>query len=75
MYADLKPSKIKKIAGETVIVWVFDGPYPQGKWLSCEYAGGIASLSRRIADTTSECTVKYGSLKQGAQVVREITCR
>jgi len=75
MQAALKPSATRKIAGGNAVVWVFEGPYPDGKWLSCEYAGGIASLSRRIADTVSECSVTYGSVKQGVQVVREITCR
>ena len=75
MHADLKPYSTRKIPGGTAVAWVFQGAYPNGKWLSCEYANGIASLSKRIADTTSECSVMYGGGKSGAYVVRSITCK
>jgi hypothetical protein len=74
-FTDLKPWGTKKIRGNDVEIWMFEGSYPQGIWLSCDYAGGIASLSRRIADTTSECSVMYERNKQGTSVVREIKCR
>jgi hypothetical protein len=46
--ADLKPSSTTRTNGNTFVTWVFEGAYPQCKWLSRDYAGGIASLSRRI---------------------------
>ncbi|MDR0780383.1 MAG: hypothetical protein LBF16_06770 [Pseudomonadales bacterium] len=73
--AHLKPWATREIAGGDVATWVFEGLYSQGKWLSCEYAGGVASLSRRIADTTSECSITYEDGEKNAQIIREIICK
>lgn len=75
MLADLKPSSSKKIADGTAVQWSFAGHYPQGKWLSCDYANGLFSLSRQIPDGTSECTVFYRNAGKGQQRVREIVCK
>lgn len=35
-----------------------DGPYPEGKWLRCDYGSfGEVSLAKRLPDEISECTV------------------
>ncbi|WP_368664713.1 STY0301 family protein [Zoogloea sp. LCSB751] len=75
MRADLKPSFTRKTASSTTLVWAFEGSYPQGKWLSCEYANGVVSLAKRVADTTTECSITYKSVKQGAQTPQGIVCR
>jgi hypothetical protein len=38
--------------------WKFEGDFPEGKWLSCDYEQGFARLVRRIDDTAKSCTSK-----------------
>lgn len=75
MRADLKPSLTRKTAGGTIVTWVFEGAYPQGKWLSCEYANGVVSLAKRVVDATNECSITYKRVKQGASSLQGIMCR
>ena len=42
-----------------ISTWKFEGDYPNGKWLSCLYAMGFISLSQRIDDRFSECSLVY----------------
>jgi hypothetical protein len=38
--------------------YALEGPYPEGKWLRCDYGSyGEMSLARRLPDVTRECTV------------------
>jgi hypothetical protein len=73
--AYLKPSSTSKTADGSFVEWRFEGPYPQGKWLSCDYAGGAVSLSTKIADSTSACAVTYKRGPQGAPVVWKLACK
>lgn len=44
--------------------WAFAGPYPDGKWLSCDYADGLVHVSTRADDRSASCdasTVKSGA--------------
>jgi hypothetical protein len=73
--ADLKPFSTARSGSGSVVKWKFEGPYPEGKWLSCEYAQGAVSLARRIDDSFTECSVTYRKTKHGTQSVQSIACR
>lgn len=75
MRADLRPTSTKKTPAGRVVTWTFVGPYPHGKWLSCDYADGLVSLSKQIPDTTSECSVTYRGSGKGRLSVGEISCK
>lgn len=55
-----KPGKGTKGAkgakSESTATWVFEGDYPQGKFASCDYAGGTVRLVRRMDDGAKRCT-------------------
>lgn len=64
--ADGPPERLGILRGEdghrTKNTWtnkyVLDGPYPEGKWLRCDYgAMGEVSISMRMPDDIHECTV------------------
>ena len=74
MRASLKPASTEKRADGSQVKWVFEGAYPHGKWLVCDYANGVAMYSRRIADDTTVCVVSYRRGKQGAQNISRIRC-
>ena len=73
--ADLKPSATKRTSAGSVVKWAFEGAYPEGKWLSCEYAQGVVALARRIDDSAAECSVEYQKTKHGELAVQRIVCR
>lgn len=54
--------------------WSFKGGkdiYPDGKWMACYYGGGNEIvISRRINDSTSECTVNYATTKLGIKDIK-----
>lgn len=53
-----------------------DGPFPDGKWMQCAYgAFNELTLSTRLDEHTSECTVTYREGKKVAQHDLEITCK
>lgn len=75
MRADLKPSATTKTKSGIVVEWVFEGDYPQGKWLSCDYAGGAVSLAKRIPDAVSVCSVTYERVGKNKNSLRQVSCR
>lgn len=51
-----KPGKGTKGAkSESTATWVFEGDYPQGKFASCDYAGGTVRLVQRMNDGAKRC--------------------
>lgn len=38
-----------------IATWKFEGPAPDGHWLSCDYANGLIHLAVRAADTAKSC--------------------
>ncbi|GEM_PF-1675816 len=52
-----KPAKGGKGGkGDATATWVFDGDYPQGKFASCDYAGGTVRVVQRMDDAAKRCT-------------------
>ena len=54
--ASLIPRSEKSRQGEEVAVWKFEGEYPLGKFISCDYAYGLVRLTRRVDDAASSCS-------------------
>ncbi len=42
-------------AANTVIQWTFSGEFARGKWLSCDYGGGVLRATREAAPDTTTC--------------------
>lgn len=55
----LKPDSVLRQGKKRIETWMFDGNYPFGKWLACDYADGAVSMSRRLSADVSECSVVY----------------
>ena len=52
------------------------GAFPEGKWLRCDYGalGGL-SLSNRLPDDISECTVKGKKGEHAGESIIEVWCK
>ena len=74
MKAGLKPVASEKHADGLQVKWVFEGSYPHGKWLVCDYANGMVRYSHKMADDISACSVFYKQSKSGANSVSLIRC-
>jgi hypothetical protein len=48
-----KPVKSSK----TFATWIFEGEYPKGKWISCEYGQGAVKLYAEVPGNTRSCTL------------------
>ncbi|WP_157263451.1 STY0301 family protein [Azohydromonas aeria] len=35
--------------------WKFEGDFPEGKWISCDYAEGLIRLAKRLDEPTEQC--------------------
>ena len=57
--AYLKPTSTIERKNSTAVIWKFEGEYPMGKWLTCEYANGVVSKSKEIDKNLTECVVMY----------------
>jgi hypothetical protein len=73
--AYLKPYRTHQKGNLTIVRWKFEGPYPKGKWLSCDYEGGLFSLARELPNNLSECVVTYEKTKAGNTQPSSITCK
>lgn len=52
------------------------GPYPDGKWLRCDYGMlGEVSLSKRLPDDIQECTVNGKKGEHAGENVIEVICK
>ena len=74
---ELAPSTISEGKTRDILTWKIEGKYTDGIWLSCQYAGGLVSLSRKIgeAESFSECSVTYWHDKKATPHIESIRCR
>ncbi len=55
--------------------WRFEGDYPDGKWLSCDYSMGHVRLYRKLDDSIAQCNVtSEGNRQEGSLKIRAV-CR
>lgn len=72
--AFLKPSTTSRKGSVHQAHWRFEGAYPQGKWLVCEYEGRVVSLAQQVPAQTSRCTVSYTSGRDKDTKLTRIEC-
>lgn len=81
--ADGPPERLGILRGEdgprTKTSWVqkysLEGPYPEGKWLRCDYgAMGEVSVATRLPDDIKECLVTGKKGQHAGENVFEIAC-
>lgn len=51
--------------------WIFEGSYPQGKFIACEYGNGVVKLDKKIEDSAKNCSsiVKSPTNRAGVEAV------
>jgi hypothetical protein len=55
--------------------YALQGPYPEGKWLRCDYGSfGELSLAKRLPDATQECTVTGKKGEHAGENKIEVRC-
>lgn len=73
--AHLKPFTSSKYKKNDTDNWRFEGDYPEGKWITCSYDQGTASLSKKIDNKFSECAVTTVIKRKYADKQFEIRCK
>ncbi len=66
-------NQVKQGAVETLF-WQFDGVYPQGKWISCDYAEGFVRLAIKIDDASTRCKVLVGKRNKPEKLTLQFKC-
>ncbi len=72
--AVLMPQSDKPGKGGSTAVWKFDGDYPQGKFLACDYAGGAVRVVQRVDDAVKRCTAQSSTTKNPATLQTRFQC-
>ena len=78
--AALKPAASERGPGgpgssHGLTTWRFEGPYPAGKWMSCDYAQGVARLVLQLPPETARCVARTTMLKNPARTSITLACR
>ena len=73
--AHLKPFSLHEDKKRVHLTWKFEGDFPQGKWLTCDYAGGVVSISKEVARNTTECAVVYEKKNKDKPDYIRIACK
>ncbi len=55
--------------------WAFAGSYPDGKWLSCDYANGLVHLAIRVDDASASCDAVATKSGEPRVLRGTFTCR
>jgi hypothetical protein len=66
-------STIKSLG--TVSVWKFEGSYPQGKFISCDYAKGLVRITARTDDTVISCVANTETIKPHNTMKAYFSCK
>jgi hypothetical protein len=68
--------RIRKTKSEWAYRYSLEGPFPEGKWLQCDYGMlNEFSLSKRLDDDTKECTVTGRKGEKAGQNMFDIVCK
>jgi hypothetical protein len=71
----LRENTSTKTKGGWTHRYALKGPYPDGKWLRCDYgAFGEMSLAKRLPDETRECTVSGKKGEHAGESRVEVRC-
>ena len=55
--------------------WRFDGEFKEGKWLSCDYAGGAIRLATQLDDAIQQCLGVFRHTKNPRLPEAEFRCK
>ncbi|SFD74883.1 STY0301 family protein [Paracidovorax konjaci] len=70
----LMPTATTKGKGGNRAVWEFEGSYPEGKFISCDYAGGTVRVVRRVDDAAKRCTSTSSTTKNPPALQTQFQC-
>ena len=75
--AHLKPTSSNEKKGNLTVTWKFEREYFKDIWLTCMYANGAFSLSKKVDGDFSECSVIYKRDKKTNHVegIEKIICK
>ena len=75
--AHLKPDSVNRIKDGYIDTWKFEKGHFEDIWLTCLYANGVFSLSKKIDGHFSECSVIYKRDKKTNHVegIEKIICK
>jgi hypothetical protein len=66
-----KPVKSSKMSA----TWVFEGEYPKGKWVSCEYGQGTVKLYAEVPEDAHSCTLAKQPETDRSNFQASFSCR
>jgi len=69
--AALKPTSAKG----NVTTWVLPGKYPQGVWISCDYAEGLVKTVARTRDSVATCVATTEKVKPHNTLAVRFVCK
>lgn len=72
--AALVPGKETGKGDRTRSSWKFEGSFPKGKWISCDYGEGIVSLTRKLEDSVTQCTASFDVQRKPPSLAVRFTC-
>lgn len=73
--ASLKPSKIKTTGKVETSTWTLEKSTGRSKWVSCDYADGLAHLTAQVDDHTTFCQAMASRGRHQDVAAIVITCR
>ncbi len=69
--ASLKPTSSK----DNVATWILPGKYPQGVWISCDYAEGLVKIVARTRDSVTSCVATTEKVKPHNTLAVRFVCK
>lgn len=70
--AQLKPDFSK---GNATTWMLHPGNYPQGVWVSCDYAGGLVTIASRVSDAATSCVATTETVKPHNTLAVRFVCK
>jgi hypothetical protein len=72
----IEDSASRRSNGERTFVYLLEGSFPDGKWIQCAYGERHQlSLSKRLDDKTTKCTVAIRSGEKAGENKVRIECQ
>jgi len=72
--ASLVPDHQTGKGAHTRATWKFEGEFPKGKWISCDYGEGLVYLAHKLEDSVIRCTATFDQEPKPPSLVIRFTC-